>query len=318
MRTSNLLDYIKKKRSTKLSGHYLDPEFEEVMAQLDADEAAALAKEDDTDTSTSFTRRCADCGEPESLKNPLGYYISKVGQEVDSAQPGGVWMCKNYGECKFRSEMNKALEKHNKDKKDDSKSSSSNGYQGYQGSITKYVEKCRHNATPAFFIGDNQETGVTYYGGSQSKIEKEFFAPSEWVVVSLLGYYSKYEKSIWAGMSPWKELSSYGQAPTITIEWPDYGAPPVNAGFWSKLNDLCKATDIHKVLFYCVGGHGRTGTALSSVLVEVCGTTPKDAVKYVRDNYCKEAVESESQVEYLMELYKTQQQLAKAAKKGKK
>lgn len=53
-----------------------------------------------------------------------------------------------------------------------------------------------------------------------------------------------------------------------------------------------------KVHVGCIGGHGRTGTFLSA-LVSLYGIT--DAIQYVRKNYCKKAVESSKQVEFLQE-----------------
>ena len=46
----------------------------------------------------------------------------------------------------------------------------------------------------------------------------------------------------------------------------------------------------------CIGGHGRTGTFLSA-LCAVAGE--KDAITYVRKNYCKKAVESSTQSAFL-------------------
>ena len=52
-----------------------------------------------------------------------------------------------------------------------------------------------------------------------------------------------------------------------------------------------------KVHCGCIGGHGRTGTFLAA-LVSVFGE--KDAIQYVRKNYCKRAVESTAQVQFLV------------------
>ncbi len=50
----------------------------------------------------------------------------------------------------------------------------------------------------------------------------------------------------------------------------------------------------------CIGGHGRTGTFLAA-LVSTYGE--KDAIGYVRKNYCKKAVESTSQTKFLVQHY---------------
>lgn len=51
-----------------------------------------------------------------------------------------------------------------------------------------------------------------------------------------------------------------------------------------------------KVHAGCIGGHGRTGMFLAA-LVSLYGE--KDAISYVRKNYCDRAVESKTQVEFL-------------------
>lgn len=49
----------------------------------------------------------------------------------------------------------------------------------------------------------------------------------------------------------------------------------------------------------CIGGHGRTGTFLAALVKHMTGN--KDAIKYVRDNYCHKAVETETQIGFLEE-----------------
>lgn len=51
----------------------------------------------------------------------------------------------------------------------------------------------------------------------------------------------------------------------------------------------------------CIGGHGRTGTVLSAIIAELLEEA--DAIQYVRQHYCKKAVESKEQVEFLMKHY---------------
>lgn len=51
----------------------------------------------------------------------------------------------------------------------------------------------------------------------------------------------------------------------------------------------------------CIGGHGRTGVFLAA-LVSKLGE--KDAIAYVRENYCNRAVETKEQVDWLVEHFK--------------
>lgn len=53
----------------------------------------------------------------------------------------------------------------------------------------------------------------------------------------------------------------------------------------------------------CIGGHGRTGLVLAA-LAQVTGVAPKNAIQWVRKHHCKKAVESASQIKFLMKHYK--------------
>jgi len=52
-----------------------------------------------------------------------------------------------------------------------------------------------------------------------------------------------------------------------------------------------------KIHVGCIGGHGRTGTVFSALVNVMIGE--KDAIEFVRQGYCKKAVESEEQVAFL-------------------
>lgn len=163
-------------------------------------------------------------------------------------------------------------------------------------SQTTYVQKCRHAPTHAFSIGP-----IQYYGGSESKIELSDLDDT-WLVISLLG--STRDTILKSGRRTLIDaLKPFTLAPDLVIDWPDMKAPPVKAGFWLKLYEQVKRQKtITKVLFYCIGGHGRTGTALSGTLVECSAMGAVPAVKFTRKHYCKEAVESESQLMYLKDI----------------
>ena len=54
-----------------------------------------------------------------------------------------------------------------------------------------------------------------------------------------------------------------------------------------------------KIHVGCIGGHGRTGTFLAA-LVSLYEDLTDDPIKYVREHHCKKAVESKSQIKFLM------------------
>lgn len=99
---------------------------------------------------------------------------------------------------------------------------------------------------------------------------------------------------------PLKGLEHWGkQAPPLEVilDWPDMRAVDLPAAFWT---DLCQylAKNRTRMLTFCVGGHGRTGTAICCLMV-VNGWTSKAAIEWVRKNYCQQAVESKEQEEYI-------------------
>lgn len=92
--------------------------------------------------------------------------------------------------------------------------------------------------------------------------------------------------------------------PTISINWPDFGTPPLDKAWWQGLTKALTAMPKgSNVAIYCQGGHGRTGTALS-ILAYLSGNVPAntDPVYWVRKNYCEEAVESWAQIDYIKEM----------------
>lgn len=81
---------------------------------------------------------------------------------------------------------------------------------------------------------------------------------------------------------------------------PDGGVWPVDV-FKQTLGDIREAAQAgKKVLVYCLGGHGRTGTMLAGLLGQYEGA--KDPVGAIRERYCKEAVEGPTQIRLLFDL----------------
>lgn len=82
------------------------------------------------------------------------------------------------------------------------------------------------------------------------------------------------------------------------VDWPDFGIPEHAA--------LCRALEMFlarvkagaDVEIGCLGGHGRTGTALACLLV-LGGHPADEAVAWVRNNYCAEAVETPEQEDFV-------------------
>lgn len=104
----------------------------------------------------------------------------------------------------------------------------------------------------------------------------------------------------------------------VQLGWPDMSAPPGDPppALWRGLFALCPEGG--RILVCCQGAHGRTGTALSAILISVLGYSVPQAVNFVRDKHCKQAVESKSQLEYLSWLAEQVAEEKKQAKKAKK
>lgn len=101
--------------------------------------------------------------------------------------------------------------------------------------------------------------------------------------------------------------------PHVFIDWPDMSVPALPPAFWRALHKdlLANPTDL---LVFCVGGHGRTGTALAILALlehqrepwipeafreELSGQPSVDVVTFLRERYCRRAVETDSQFEYI-------------------
>lgn len=105
----------------------------------------------------------------------------------------------------------------------------------------------------------------------------------------------------------------------VTVDWPDHGAAPLHPRFWVDLLALIKTEDFQAkyadVVFCCFGGHGRTGTALASLAIcagiytdkgvtfksdpKRLPTESEKAEVWIQHDYCKKAIESDEQTEYL-------------------
>ena len=91
------------------------------------------------------------------------------------------------------------------------------------------------------------------------------------------------------------------QTPEMILDWPDFGIIDWPLEFWLELMTHIEENDMN-VCVFCVGGHGRTGTAICAMLIVGLNYTALQAVQWLRKNYCKKVVESKAQVDYLYNL----------------
>ena len=79
------------------------------------------------------------------------------------------------------------------------------------------------------------------------------------------------------------------------LDWPDFGVPEDLDALRRALTDLLdRARKGERVEVGCLGGHGRTGTALACLAV-LTGTPANAAAAWVRTNYCYKAIETDAQ-----------------------
>lgn len=93
--------------------------------------------------------------------------------------------------------------------------------------------------------------------------------------------------------------------PHVHVDWPDFGVPDDPARVVAALQALlerARAGDVVEI--GCLGGHGRTGTALAC-LATLNGVPAGDAVAWVRTTYCGDAVETPEQEAFVEALEPT-------------
>ncbi|HVX43077.1 MAG TPA: protein-tyrosine phosphatase family protein [Mycobacteriales bacterium] len=79
------------------------------------------------------------------------------------------------------------------------------------------------------------------------------------------------------------------------VDWPDFGVPEDAAGVRAALQSVFdRARAGERVEIGCLGGHGRTGTALAGLAV-LAGEPADQAVGWVRSSYCPAAIETSEQ-----------------------
>lgn len=84
------------------------------------------------------------------------------------------------------------------------------------------------------------------------------------------------------------------------INFPDYRAPRAfDSAAEAIVEAYGRAADGWSVETGCIGGHGRTGTVLACWVVLASGWNPQEAMQYVWQHYCKEAIESKEQVRFI-------------------
>ena len=101
---------------------------------------------------------------------------------------------------------------------------------------------------------------------------------------------------------PLNLVRSDGKTPIqFLFSMPNMGVPESLHKFEGLLYYIKESLESgKKVHIGCIGGHGRTGLVLAA-LTSLYGES--NAINYVRNNYCKKAVESTAQIDYLVDFF---------------
>jgi protein-tyrosine phosphatase len=81
------------------------------------------------------------------------------------------------------------------------------------------------------------------------------------------------------------------------LHWPDFGLPADRDQVRPALQEAWQRSGAERVEVACLGGRGRTGTALACLAI-IDGVPARSAVAYVREHYHRRAVETFRQRRY--------------------
>ncbi|WP_433206558.1 protein-tyrosine phosphatase family protein [Dactylosporangium sp. CS-047395] len=86
--------------------------------------------------------------------------------------------------------------------------------------------------------------------------------------------------------------------PSIWVRWPDFWLPTDRTKARQAFQEALRRAEHERVEVACLGGRGRTGTALACIAV-LDGVPADEAVAYVRRHYSPHAVETPWQRRYV-------------------
>jgi len=161
------------------------------------------------------------------------------------------------------------------------------------------IKKCLHTPTLLF----SREHVNYYIAAKPDRLDK---APKNAVYVSFCGDYLNNHPVVVvhdARFLGLEEQSVQYSVPALCVDWSDFDVPALKKTFWRVLHEKLAALDPKEVnvVFYCAGGHGRSGTAITAMLIDGTWNTD-EALEYVRKGHCKSTVETSIQEDYLYQL----------------
>lgn len=151
---------------------------------------------------------------------------------------------------------------------------------GGKGSGLKTYPKCAHSHPP-LKIGDLQIMGGSCYSPQKGPYDIE------------IGFDRGMKTP--NALLPW-------ETQFVRLPIPDQKVPPVFEDFDRLVDWTIERMKAGKSVHCgCIGGHGRTGLFLSVLYFKMTGD--QNSTAYLRQHYCKKAVESQSQIDWLHKHY---------------
>ena len=160
------------------------------------------------------------------------------------------------------------------------------------------IHNCKHHLQPFTFKVGEQE--YTLYGSAFSDRKSEPQADKAGVCVFLDPRWMQEYRPVWIDPAMAEIMGNRVQAkletPTIFLDWPDMGVLEIE-DLKPVVSYLANVIDIG-VEIGCMGGHGRTGTLMALIMVQL-GCKAEEAIKTIRKDYCKRAIETQGQEELI-------------------
>lgn len=130
------------------------------------------------------------------------------------------------------------------------------------------------------------------------------------------------EVPAWLDIQADTEGNAAKPPPQLLLDWTDFGVPPerIDLNFWESILEGAKRNDIDRIIVCCVGGSGRTGTALAALAI-ASGVTvgeddeahelnePDEAIVFIRKEYHDKAIENKAQELYIWNLVYTDEEI---------
>ena len=160
---------------------------------------------------------------------------------------------------------------------------------------------CQHHLQPFTFKVGKQE--YTLFGSAYSDRKSKAQAEKAGVCAFLDNRWMKEYSPVWVNPElayrTQNRFATPGDAietPTMFLDWPDMGVLEIK-DLKPVVSYLASVIEMG-VEIGCMGGHGRTGTLMALIMVQL-GCKPGKAIKTIRKDYCHRAIETQKQEELI-------------------